>query len=239
MKRFTIRSLLIAIAVIAGLLALPDDCRIVGFALSFPCLAIVYAQWLHAHGQLRTAGLWFWTLAIVINALYTACSAFPGIHFVLLWLAWLFLVLPILGSFGIAWARLNSEGDGEPGLSTARAGLSVFALTLLPLATIWTAWPSQLIFLMAKPGLERLADQVAAGQPLTYPRWVGPYRIAGSAIDRASGNVGLMTDTSPGGPSGFVRDRRSGSGPYNCHAPFRGDWYHLSLPGGWCYHVED
>jgi hypothetical protein len=238
-QRFTIRGLLIAIGVIAGLLALPDPWRVIAFALSLPCLALLYARWLHAQGLLVIAEFCFWILAILINILYVSLSVFPGLHLLLLYIAWLVLVLPTLAGFGIVWARLTTGGDGVSQTSSSRTWLSVIALTLMPLVAARTAWPFQLRFLMAKPALERLADQVATGQAMTTPQWAGPCWIAGSAFDPASGNVGLMIDTNPNGPSGFVRNRGPLSGPYGCFRPFRGDWYHLNLVGGWCYHEED
>jgi hypothetical protein len=237
--QFTIRSLSITIAVIAGMLALPDPWRGIAFALSLPCLALFYARWLDAQGLWGIAGICFWIMAILINVLYATLSIHPGLHLLLLCVAWFVLVLPTLAGFGIAWARLATRGDGDRRHTPTRAWLSVIVLTLMPLVTAGTAWPFQLRFLMAKPALERLADRAAAGQVLTTPQWAGPYLIAGSAVDPTSGNVGLMIDTNPNGPSGFVRSRGTQSGLYGCAHPFRGDWYHLSLIGGWCYHEED
>jgi hypothetical protein len=239
LERFTIRGLLIAIAIIAGLLALPDPWRVIVFAFSIPCLALIYARRLHAHGLLGMAGFCLWTSATLINVLYVAGSIFPGLHLSLLCMVWLVLILPTLASFGIAWARLITRRDGDRRNTSFRAWLSVFALTLMPVVTAGTAWPFQLRFLMARPALERLADRVAAGQAMSNPQWAGPYWIAGSAVDPASGYVGLMIDTNPNGPSGFVRNRGPQGELYCCHRPFRGDWYHLSLIGGWCYHEED
>jgi hypothetical protein len=239
LQRFTIRGLLIAIAVIAGVLAIPDPWRVIALALSIPCLSLLYGRWLHAHGLIGMAGFCFWTSAIFINVLYVVASICPELHLLLLCMAWFVLVLPTLAGFGIAWSRLTSARDGDRRQSSSRAWLSVFALTLLPLVTAGTAWPFQLRFLMAKPALERLADGVAAGQAMTNPQWAGPFRIAGSAVDPASGNVCLMIDTKPNGPSGFVRNRETRSGLYGCFRPIRGDWYHLTLVGGWCYHEED
>ena len=237
--RFTIRCCLIAIGIVAGMLALPDPWRVVAFALSIPCLALLYARWLHSQGLLGVAGFCFWALAILINVLYAVCSAFPGIHLYFLFVAWFFLVLPTLAAFGIAWASLASGDKGDRRHSASHAWWFVIALTPMPAMTAVTAWPFQVRFLMAMPALERLADRVAAGQAVTYPQWAGPIQIAGSAVDPASGNVGLMIDTNPNGPSGFIRCRGPQSDSYGCHRPFRGDWYHLSLVGGWCYHEED
>ncbi len=238
-ERFTIRGLLIAIGIIAGLLALPDPWRVIAFALSLPCLALLYARWLHAQDLLGISGVCFWTSAILINVSYAVLSISPGLHLHLLFMAWFVLFLPTLAGFGIAWARLTTRRDGDRRYSSSRAWLSVLALTLMPLVTAGTALPFQLRFLLARPALERLADRVAAGQAVTNPQWAGTYWIAGSAVDPASGNVGLMIDTNPSGPSGFVRTRGIRSQPYGCFRPFRGDWYHLNLVGGWCYHEED
>src|SRR4051794_38614772 len=109
--RFTIRSLLIAIGGIAGLLALPDPWRFIVITLSIPCLALLSARWLQGNGRLGMAGICFWTLAVSINALYAVLSAFPGIHLALLCMAWLVLVLPTLAGFGIAWAKLTAGDD--------------------------------------------------------------------------------------------------------------------------------
>jgi hypothetical protein len=50
------------------------------------------------------------------------------------------------------------------------------------------------------------------------------------------GGVALLIDPNPGGASGFVRDKGSFTGPYGCFGPIRGDWWHVALGGGWCYH---
>lgn len=238
-RRFTIRSVMIAIGLIAGLLALPGPWQIIIIAFCFPCLAMAYARRLDSQGLLRVAGICFWSLAILINGVYCACSVLPGIHLLLLDMAWLVFVLPTLTGFGVAWARLVSARHGQRRYVSSRAWLSVIALTLMPLVTAATAWPFQMTFLMTRPALESLADRVAAGGAVRTPLRVGPYQIAGTAFDPASGNVGLMIDTNPSGPSGFVRDRSSRNRPFGCFHPFRGDWYHLSLIGGWCYHEED
>lgn len=246
--RFTIRSLMIAVAVSAGLLALPVrwgvfslQLGILALALSPPVLAVLYAGWLHANGHLRIAGRFFWISAIATNVLYVTSCAFPGFHVVMLVAAWFLYALPTLGGFGMAWATLTEGGGGGHQATTSRAWLAVIALTMIPLATAWTAWPSYLRFLMARPALERLADRVAAGQAVTSPQRAGSFWIAGSRFDPTSGNVGLMIDTDPNGPTGFIRNRapRPWGEPFACYRPFLGDWYHLDLVGGWCYHEED
>ena len=94
-----------------------------------------------------------------------------------------------------------------PSLSEAAAWLSVGVLALLPLFTLLTLWPLRLGFAASRPALEHIADQVAAGQTITYPQQVGLFRIAGSVVDPSSGSVGLLIDPNPNGYTGFVRVR--------------------------------
>jgi hypothetical protein len=60
-------------------------------------------------------------------------------------------------------------------------------------------------FLAFKPALDQVADQVAGGKAAGFPQWVGPFRVAHAAVDPESGNVGLMIDANPNGPTGLVR----------------------------------
>jgi hypothetical protein len=39
--------------------------------------------------------------------------------------------------------------------------------------------------------------------------------------------------------AGLVRNKGPSTGPYDCYRPIRGDWWHVGLGGGWCYHQED
>src|SRR4051812_3179966 len=94
--RYTIRSMLIAIGVIAGLLALPDPWQIIAFALSLLCLTLLYAHWLHSKELLGIAGGCFWVIAIVSNCGYVVLSSWPGLHLDLLIMVWLVLLLPVL-----------------------------------------------------------------------------------------------------------------------------------------------
>ena len=57
--QFTIRSLMIAVVVVAGLLALPNALGLMVIALSFPLLALVGHQWLVFRGQRRSRRLAF------------------------------------------------------------------------------------------------------------------------------------------------------------------------------------
>ena len=233
---FTIRGLMIAVGVVAASLALPAPAMAMAAWLLFVGSAEFLAWWLHSRDLPGMAGLCFWIPATLVNGLYLALSLSPvGLLPEMLCLAWLLLVLPTLLGFGIAWARLATRGDGDRQAPTSRAWASAAAMILMPLVTAWTVWPFQVRFLLARPALERLADRVAAGQAIPTPVSAGPFTFAKVVLEPVSGNVGLMIDPSPSGPSGFVRC----SGSDACHRVFRGDWYHLVLGGGWHYHEED
>jgi hypothetical protein len=66
--QFTIRSLMIAVVIVAGLLARPDELRGVAAVLSLPCLGLFTAWRLLLGGHRRLAATCFWSLAIPVNA---------------------------------------------------------------------------------------------------------------------------------------------------------------------------
>ena len=236
--QFTIRSLMIAVVVVAGLLALPNALGLMVIALSFPLLALVGAQWLVFRGQRRFAAFGFWVAASLTNVLYAALSVAPDVYLLpALFLGWMVIAGPAIGGLGAAWVRLATREDATPWRSSPAAWMAVISLSVMPLVTLWTVWPLHLAFLASRPSLERLADQVAAGQTTGIPRWAGLFRIAGSAVDPATGNVGLMIEPNPNGPTGFVRVSPANS--QNRAGPFRGDDLYVDLGWGWDYREED
>jgi hypothetical protein len=237
--QFTIRSLMIAVVIVAGLLALPGEWREVAAVLSLPCLALFAAWRLLRGGHRRLAAIAFWGPAIPVNVLFLAFCASPGMHSAGLFLMWLFVILPTLAGLGATWAVLTSRWGGLPNPWSRLAWMWVIALAVMPGVTAWTVWPVRLRFLTARSALERMADQVQAGQAVSFPQDAGPFRLAASRFDPRTGGVALLIDPNPGGPSGFVRHKHSFTGPYGCFGPIRGDWWHVGLGGGWCYHEED
>ena len=232
--RFSIRDFMIAIAMIAVVLALHRDFRLLAVV---PALANFTAWWLLSRGYRRTAGVCFWSLAITANILITTVSAFPSGSLVAL--LGLCLILPTIVGFGVAWAILATRSVGFPRRSGWAAWVPVITLIVLPGVTAWTVWPFRLEFLMARPALSRLSEQVAAGQTVRSPRRAGMFRIVSSAVNPDTGTVALIIDPNPGGPSAFVRVGGSPSHRPNCHSPVRGDWLHVDLGDRWCYHEED
>jgi hypothetical protein len=149
----------------------------------------------------------------------------------------MFIAGPMIGGLGAAWVALASRQHASPRRSSPVAWLAVIALSGMPLVTLWTMWPLHLAFRASRPSLERLADQVAAGQISGFPRWAGVFRIAGSIVEPATGNVGLMIEPNPDGPTGFVR--ASPANPQNRAGTFRGDDLYVDLGWGWDYREED
>jgi hypothetical protein len=105
------------------------------------------------------------------------------------------------------------------------------------MATVRSLWPLHLAFLAARPALEHLADRVYAGQATGFPRWAGPFRVARTAVDPVTGNVGLMIDPNPGGPTGLVRI--CPGSPPDPRGPFGWDDLRVDLGWGWEYREED
>jgi hypothetical protein len=237
--RFTIRSVMIVVAILAGVLALPPGPREVAAVLSVPCLAFFGAWRLWVGGHRRLAAIVFWSLAIAANIVFAAFCASPGMVSVALLVLWLFVVMPSLVAFGATWAELTTGRGGVSDPSRRLAWRWVIALAVMPGMTAWTVWPFRLRFLTVRSALERIADQVEAGQAVSFPQDVGPFRLAGSRVGSRTGGVALLIDPNPNGPSGFVRHKDSLIGPYDCYDPIRGDVWHVGLGGGWCYHEED
>jgi hypothetical protein len=237
--RFRIRSFMIGVAIIAGLLALPDGLRVVAALLSPPCLALFMSWRLLVGGHRRLAAVGFWSLATLANVLFTALCIFPGMLSGILCIIWLIVILPTLVGFGHTWAVLATRGEVIPHPSRRLAWMWVIALAVMPGVTAWTVWPFRLQFLIVRSALERVADQVAAGQAVSFPLNVGPFRLTASRVDSQTGGVALLIDPDPSGPCGFVRKKGSLTGPFSCFRPIRGDWWHVGLGGGWCYHEED
>jgi hypothetical protein len=236
---FTIRSLMIAVVIVAGLLALPRGLREFTAALSLPLLALFAAGRLQDGGHRRLAAIAFWGLGIPVNVLFAVLCASPGMLSVGLFILWLFIALPTLAAFGATWAALETRWEGSSHPLCRLPWTWVVVLAVMPGVTAWTVWPFRLKFLTARSALERVADQVEAGQAVAFPRNAGPFRLAASRFDLQTGGVALLIDPDPGGPGGFVRHKGSVTGAYGCFRPIRGDWWHLGLGGGWCYHEED
>lgn len=163
--RFTIRGLMIAVAAVAILMSLT-----VGWVLFVGVLGLVFAalagaEWVEHRGHRRAAAIGFWVSALLVNGLYaSACTAPDDVLSALLLVVWLFIFAPTIGRIGMAWARLATEETAVPRRSPGMAWTAVIGLTLMPCLAVSTYWPLHLAFAVARPALDRLADQAAAGQ---------------------------------------------------------------------------
>jgi hypothetical protein len=232
--------MMIATAAVAALLAIPSELRGILAFLAIPLLTPFAAWWLVRQGDRRVAGFCFWVPAAIANIAVACCMIAPDGWFAIwVFLVAFFVLIPTLGALGLAWASLAVGGTRPRVWMRLLIALTVDAVALAPSATAWSKWPLEAAFVVARPGLDRLAARVAAGQPVTYPQWVGPLRVRGSRINPATGIVTLLTETDPGHPAGFVRGRGSSPAQYDCSGTILGDALHVGLWEGWCYHSED
>src|ERR1700678_3952551 len=120
--RFTIRRIMIVVAVVAVLLAtvaekgpLAEALLYVIWVSGWPPLTVVSlfsfyffsSLWLVVRGWRRPAGACFWILAVVSNTLYTACCIAPSVHVHhTLRIGWMCIVWPAMTGLGRAWAIL-------------------------------------------------------------------------------------------------------------------------------------
>jgi len=231
---------MIAVMVLAALFALPSTWSVslvaILIAIACPGLALIGAQWQLSRGYRRLAALCFGIVGIMANIAYVACCICP-ISFVLTALViGLVFVVPTILSFGVAWATMATGESSLPQRSARAAWPSVIGLSVMPLMTVCTVWPFHLFFLTAKPTMELLADQAAAGTALRGPQWVGPFRLLASQFDPATGDVRLLIEPNPSHPSGFVRfgprtpPKRESDEALNLD---------LHLGGRWWYFEED
>jgi hypothetical protein len=113
----------------------------------------------------------------------------------------------------------------------------VIVASILPLVTPWTLWPCHFAFFMARPSLDRLADQIAEGRPGEFPRQVRLFRVVTYRVDATTRNVGLVTDPHPGGMSGLVRV--SPKSPRDPMKPWARSALWVDLGSDWEFRQED
>ena len=232
---------MIAIGLVAGLLALPSSWRelAITLVLAIACLPVLGAWWLVHRGRRRLAKWGFWALATLINVLYGAACVAPDVHVTIPpFLGWLVIVLPAaLVGLGSAWAMLSSKNGPVRNRRQRSIAVAVLVFAVLPALTLWTFWPLDMAFLAARPALERLDDQVAAGQSVGFPQRAGLFLILSSNVDPVSGDLGLLIDPNPSGRTGFVRVHPGR--PTKVRGPIIGSELNVSLGSGWWYREDD
>ncbi len=239
--QLTIGNLMIAIAVVAALLALPAVWRWIVTVLSIPFLSWTGARWLVVRGHRHLGRYGFWSVTVVTNfvAVFSCIEPRPG-SYTITALGLVVDAIPTIAALGWAWTLLATQDDAGPRPSRAfyaasveSAGLTVFLLAVLPILTIWTLWPLHVAFLAARSGMDRLADQVAAGKPVGFPRRVGVFTLVSSSVEPVSRYPGLLIRANPHAGPGFVRVH-PGVTP-NTHGSIVGVTFDVYLGGGWWY----
>jgi hypothetical protein len=232
---------MIAVAVVAGILAvsLSSIGLVVAFGLLY--LAVIGVLWWMFRGFRRLSALCFGVMVALSNTWSAALCTYVldmGGAF-LMFLGW-FLAFPIVISTGVVWASAATRRNARRQRPAVLAWLVVLVSAFLPLSMLLTFWPFRLAFLASRPALDRLADRVVAGQAVTSPEWVGLFRVVGSAVEPSNGNIGLIIDPDPSGRSGFVRvsdGPRIPAGRSN--GPFHNLNFDLQLRDRWWYECED
>jgi hypothetical protein len=219
---------MIAVAMAAILLTL---FRALGEMVAFVLIALLLpVGWFKINGDRHVSAWGFGTAAAVGNLTVIFINIYMLNLFGIICagLAWL-LTMPAIFGFGAYWTR-----DRNPWREFAKWA-AVLLLMLCPLGTMITDWPLRLAFLISRPAMENLADRVAAGTAPPGPVWAGVYRIAATALDTRTGNIGLLTD--PGGGSGFVRLKPAN--PPQFFGPLINVGICVDLGANWMYQVTD
>jgi hypothetical protein len=235
---FTIRGLMVLIAMAACLLAMPTLIS-VGILLASPLIAPFLARRMVARRQRKPAAYCFGAFAATINVFYIT-SCFSPIYnaIVCLCVGWAILVIAPTVALGSAWASLATAADAAPRRSPIFAWILVVLLTVMPLVTLWSLWPIRLLFLAGRPEMERLANEAVAGQPLDAPRSVGFFQFASTKFDPASGDFALLIEPDPAHPRGFLW-KRSGAFASRRGCGMCGSNMSLYLGEGWWYLEDD
>jgi hypothetical protein len=235
-RRMTIASLMIVVAIVAVMLALPAPVCVSVIALSVPCLSTASARWLVFRRHRRLAALSFWVAALITNvvvALFCIAPNMNSLAFSLVPVALLVIAAPTIVALGTAWLVMSTRDATNSHSPRTAAAFSVLTLAVLPILTLWTLWPLHLAFRAARPDLELLVNQVAAGMPVRFPRRVGLFNLTAAAVAPGSGHVGLRIHANGAYSTGLVR-LNAGATP-KTYGPFLGLNFDVYMGGGWWY----
>ena len=196
--RFTIRRLMIVIAVTGLALGLLQLHLGTGFILFYASVLFVLA-WSFVRIQPNLATRAFIPAAILLDlSLIGEFAYMPLFHKSLSFVGSLAL-LPIVPALGLAWI-ITREGRA----ARFKAALIVVAAISVAASVLMTHWPLRLAFYVSSPALNRLADRVEAGGTLSRPEWAGLYRIY-SVQPFTSGDLMLRVNPTKGQMAGFMR----------------------------------
>ena len=237
--RFTIRGLMIAVAVVAGSLALSRSPIGPIIACGLLYLSLIGSLWRMFRCLRRLAALSF---GLVRTLSVAWCADLCIYHLNLgglgLMFSGCFVALPAVLGPGVAWVQAATRPTARARRSPFLAWPLVLVLAVAPLSMLLSPWPLRLAFLLSRPALEGLADRVVAGKTIGRPEWAGLFLVVDAAVDSDTGNVGLITDPDRNGRSGFVRVGPA-MPPEHRVGPFHNYNINLPLVGRWSYQNED
>lgn len=131
------------------------------------------------------------------------------------------------GAGAITWIGFFREKQRSPRPVLTGAGLAMGLIV----SVMVTHWPLRLVYLVSRPSMEQLADEIPPGwRPPIQGRRAGLISVR-AAVRGRKGVVCLWTDTKPGGNSGFVRCGRDPM-PFNLFSS-------ISLDDRWQFIAED
>ena len=225
MRRFTIRQLMILIAVIAACLGIALNAAFSGIAFLYViCLGTLV--WLPGRGRLKGAPWAFFAAATWLNSsMFFFFAYYPVFHNSMLPFLPSLIFVPVVAALGLIWVagrHLRSQ--------RLRAATAVIALTALPCSMIAYRWPLTLAFHFSSTALNRLADRVQSGGKATPGEWAGIYRVWGSMNDPKTGEPVLVIDPDPRGTFSFIRHSNSPAAPSDGNEHFDGGrWSAIDL----------
>jgi hypothetical protein len=237
--RFRLPHLMLAVAACAAFFALARGTGWVVSVLLIPTgigLALALTYGLPARDRAQRAGLRFVLLAIALNAVvfFQGLSEFGVVGLIVM----LQTSLLVAGVVCVAYASwLTALGDRRTGRVQGWLRLGVLAAAIvLPFVATLTHLPLRVAVLVSRSAIDKLADEVATGEEVRFPRHAGLVPVVEGVVDRRTGNVGLVLDRSPSGRTGLVRPAPNVS---STAGPFGNRTLDLDLGGGWRLQVED
>jgi hypothetical protein len=204
MPLFTIRGLMVAIAVVAVALGLLLNHPLTSIAGLY-AVGLAFVAWLPSRGRSRVAAWGFFLSSAWLNLSMLALFAwYPVFHNATLILMLSLPFVAVVPGFGLAWVASHLRRRRRIG-----AAVAVIAAVALPCSIIADRWPFRLAFYLSSADLNRMADRVEAGGTIRPGEWAGLYRVWGASVDPNSGDPILVIDPDPAGIFAFTRHRNA------------------------------
>jgi hypothetical protein len=234
--RFSVRTLIIAVASVAVACAVVSD-RTGLFQLAFlgGVFVLPFLSLLPVFRRRKQASDWAWskrgrdmlTAALCLVALVVVGISVTGLE---PFSAALLAVLALFATVAIAPIVIIHDSTDRARVSVAHLVFLV-ALGGLIVSVPWTQWPLRVAFAISRPALADLAQQLAAGEYPGFPCRAGAFLILRGETDQ--GRPCLWTDTNPSGRTGFVK--RTATVPNNAFNL----WSDVELDADWRLISED